>query len=82
MTEFATHRLQSATVFWEDIMSAQRLAHMKRSDDEAARLWDTLRQWLDEHATNDWRNWEKGVWFSDPVDAVSFKLAWAGSLEG
>lgn len=81
MSGVETITLDSCTVFWEDIMSARVLADLRRDDRKGNRVMDDFKQWLDENAEGDWRDWEKGIWFARSIDAVHFKLAWAGEVK-
>lgn len=81
MPEVKTITLDSCTVFWEDLMSERQISELGRDDRKADRVLDEFRTWLTENASGAWNVYGKGIWFARSIDAIHFKLAWAGEIK-
>jgi hypothetical protein len=49
---------------------------------QRAAVWENqIEPWLALNCTGDYNSHVSGIWFSNPSDAMLFKLSWAGYFE-
>ena len=73
--------LQSRTVFWEELGMLPELKQTPEYRNAAAIWWDNeIEDWLNANAKGHSNPHGAGVWFSDPADAMLFKLTFAGTF--
>ena len=78
MSNYQTIELNSCSVFWKDL-GVDIDNNIIR--EKSSKKWDEIEFWLSENVdSQNWRAYNKGIWFLRKRDAVLFKLIWSGQI--